>query len=108
MESKEIQNRLGENIKHIRKIQKLTQFQLAEKADVSEDTIKSIESGRTWASEKTLSQITKALDVDVYHLFMPVESTFNSTDEIEASIKKAIAGNLQNYVEQALKRIVNN
>ena len=35
MTSDDIQTRLGENVKRIRKEQKLTQFQLAEKADIS-------------------------------------------------------------------------
>ena len=56
MNISEIQKRLGENIKQIRKTKKLTQFELAEKANVSEDTIKSLEQGRTWCSDKTLSQ----------------------------------------------------
>ena len=36
MNSTEIQYRLGENIKTIRKSKKLTQFELAEKSNVSE------------------------------------------------------------------------
>ena len=36
MTSDDIQTRLGENVKRIRKELKLTQFQLAEKADLSE------------------------------------------------------------------------
>lgn len=46
MTSDDIQSRLGENVKRIRKEQKLTQFQLAEKADLSEETVKNIELSR--------------------------------------------------------------
>ena len=42
MNSSEIQKRFGKNLRFIRKQKKLTQFQLAELANVSEDTIKSI------------------------------------------------------------------
>ena len=70
MNSSEIQKRFGENLRFIRKQKKLTQFQLAELANVSEDTIKSIEQGRTWFSEKVLSQITEALNV----IFQEAES----------------------------------
>ena len=42
MTSDDIQTRLGENVKRIRKEQKLTQFQLAEKADLSEETVNNI------------------------------------------------------------------
>ena len=42
----DIKKRLGENVKRIRKEQKLTQFQLAEKAELSEETVKNIELSR--------------------------------------------------------------
>lgn len=99
----EIQKRLGENIKKQRKEKKLTQFQLAEKADVSEDTIKSLEQGRTWLSEKTLSQITEALDIDVVQLFMPVGSSFKQNKENLTKLKIAIAEDIKTYIEEVLK-----
>ena len=85
MNSSEIQRRLGENIKQIRKSKKLTQFELSEKANVSEDTIKSLEQGRTWCSDKTLSQITDALDIDVVKLFTPVGISFKKDKENTAN-----------------------
>ncbi|MBO5124128.1 MAG: helix-turn-helix transcriptional regulator [Spirochaetaceae bacterium] len=39
----EIQRRLAENLKRLRKERKLTQFELAEKANISEAMIKSVE-----------------------------------------------------------------
>ena len=64
MTSDDIQTRLGENVKRIRKELKLTQFQLAEKADLSEETVKNIELSRCWTSDKNLAKLTKALQVD--------------------------------------------
>ena len=69
MTSDDIQTRLGENVKRIRKEQKLTQFQLAEKADLSEETVKNIELSRCWTSDKNLAKLTKALQVDIHCLF---------------------------------------
>ncbi len=103
MEELEIQNRLGENIKQIRKSKKLTQFELAEKANVSEDTIKSLEQGRTWCSDKTLSQITGALEIDVVKLFTPVGTSFNKDKENVSRLKSAIANDLRNYINEVLK-----
>ncbi len=103
MNSLEIQNRLGENIKLIRKSKKLTQFQLAEKANVSEDTIKSLEQGRTWCSEKTLSQITDALEIDVVKLFVPVGESFKNNKENVNLLKSAIADDVRVYVNEVLK-----
>ena len=103
MKQIEIQNRLGENIKQIRKSKKMTQFQLAEKANVSEDTIKSLEQGRTWCSDKTLSQISEALEVDVVKLFMPVGDSFKQNRENAAQLKAAIADDVRNYVNEILR-----
>lgn len=103
MNTTEIQNRLGENIKQIRKSNKLTQFQLAEMANVSEDTIKSLEQGRTWCSDKTLSQITEALEIDVVKLFMPIGESFKKNKENTARLKAAIATDVRNYVNEVLR-----
>ena len=103
MNQTEIQNRLGENIKQIRKTKKFTQFELAEKANVSEDTIKSLEQGRTWCSDKTLSQITEALEIDVVKLFMPIGESFKKNKENTAKLKSAIAADVRNYVNEILK-----
>lgn len=55
----DIQKRLGENLKRIRKSKNLTQFQLAELADISEETVKNIELCRCWTSEKILQKLQK-------------------------------------------------
>lgn len=106
MEIKEIQTRLGENIKTIRKSRHLTQAQLSEMAEVSEDTIKSVEQGRVWPEEKTLSNITKALNIDVCHLFLPVGSSFNKNSDESKKIKEAIAENVRSYVDSVLENIL--
>jgi transcriptional regulator with XRE-family HTH domain len=103
MKISEIQNRLGENLKQIRKSKNLTQFELAEKANVSEDTIKSLEQGRTWCSDKTLSQITEALEIDVVKLFMPIGESFKKNKENTAKLKSAIAADVRNYVNEVLR-----
>lgn len=105
MTSDDIQNRLGENVKRIRKEQKLTQFQLAEKADLSEETVKNIELSRCWTSDKNLAKLTKALGVDIHTLFLPVHSSFDNDSKDTGIIKKAIAKNLREYVDKVLGEI---
>lgn len=102
MTSDDIQTRLGENVKRIRKELKLTQFQLAEKADLSEETVKNIELSRCWTSDKNLAKLTKALQVDIHCLFLPVCTSFDNDSEASSVIKKAIAENLKNYVNSVL------
>lgn len=106
MTSDDIKKRLGENLKRIRKEQNLTQFQLAEKAELSEETVKNIELSRCWTSEKNLSKITKALGIDISTLFLPVESSFDDDSIDTRALKEAIAKNLQNYVNNILNNIV--
>ena len=103
MQELDIRSRVAENIRKIRKKRKLTQFQLAEKSNLSEATIKSIELAHSYPEEKTLSQITEALDIDVAVLFMPINSSLNSNSEILTMLKSAISNDVKNYVEEALK-----
>ena len=101
----DIQNRLGENVKRIRKSLKLTQFELAEKAELSEETVKNIELSRCWTSDKNLAKLTKALNVDIHTLFLPVHSSFNVDSTDSGIIKSAIAKNLREYVDTVLNEI---
>lgn len=104
----DIKKRLGENVKRIRKKQKLTQFQLAEKAELSEETVKNIELSRYWTSDKNLAKLTKALEVDIHSLFLPVSTSFDSDSKDSVIIKTAIAENIQHYVDSVLKEITKN
>jgi transcriptional regulator with XRE-family HTH domain len=106
MISDDIQKRLAENVKRIRKSKKLTQFQLAERADVSEETIKNIELCRCWTSDKNLAKITDALNVDIYKLFLPVESSIQEDSKNIAQIKQTIAEELKSYIETKLNEII--
>ena len=101
----DIKKRLGENVKRIRKGQHLTQFQLAEKAELSEETVKNIELSRCWTSDKNLAKLTKALEVDIHSLFLPVNSSFDDDSQDSVIIKNAIADNLKHYVNSVLKEI---
>lgn len=105
MESKEIQQRLSENLRKIRKNKKMTQLDLAIKSDLSEAMIKNIELNRSWPSEKTLSQITDALEIDVYRLFLPLAIDFEKEREIKVSVTDEIKKCLQKYLEEKLNSL---
>ncbi len=95
--------RVAENIRTIRKQKKLTQFQLAEKSNLSEATIKSIELSHSYPEEKTLSQITEALEIDVVKLFMPIGESFKVNKENREKLKSAIAKDIRNYINEVLR-----
>ena len=105
MESDDIQKRLTESLRRIHKNKKLTQFDLAVKCDISEAMIKNIELNRSWPSEKTLSQITKALEIDVYQMFLPLAMCFQKHKEIATSIRREIIKRLHDYIDKHLKFI---
>ena len=66
-----IRKLLAANIKAKRSELGLTQEKLAELVDVSYQMIHDIEGCRTWVSDKTLQNLSKALEVDVYELLYP-------------------------------------
>ena len=104
----DIKKRLGENVKRIRKEQRLTQFQLAEKAELSEETVKNIELSRCWTSDKNLAKLTKALEVDIHSLCLPVSTSFDIDLKDSVIIKNAIAENIQHDIDSVLKEITKN
>lgn len=101
----EIQSRLAENIKKIRKEKHFTQFELAEKANISEAMIKSIETCHAWPSENTLQQISSALETDIYHFFMPVASSVKMRQNLRSELKDAIKKRYCEYVKELLAEL---
>ncbi|MCR5400109.1 MAG: helix-turn-helix domain-containing protein, partial [Treponema sp.] len=97
--------RVSENLRKIRKAKKMTQLDLAIKSDLSEAMIKNIELKRSWPSEKTLSQITKALEIDVCKLFLPLSIDFEKENEIKLSIKDDFIEAFKKYIEEIIKPI---
>lgn len=101
----ELRARLAENLKRIRKEASLTQFELAEKADTSEMTVKKIETGRQWPSEKTLAQIANALNIDVYNLFLPEKISAKTEKEIRNKIFSNLLEDFKGIVKDAAQNI---
>ena len=62
---------LAQNIKKQREKLGLTQEKLAEIANLSVQTINTIEGCRMWISDKSITQLAKALQVEIFQLFLP-------------------------------------
>lgn len=69
---------LAQNIKKRRDILGLSQEKLAEITDLSVQTINTIEGCRMWVSDKTVSQLAKALKIEVFQLFVPYQTDKSS------------------------------
>lgn len=102
MEQIELRKRLSVNLKKQRKNKNWSQFELAEKADISEQTINSIESHRLWPSDKTLVKIAGALKIDIYKLFLPDENSIEIEKEKKEIICNSIKENVIKLIEETI------
>ena len=99
---------LAINIKKQREKLGITQENLAEKADISAAMMNDIEGCRTWVSDKTLKNLSFALNIETYRLFIPeitsgeaipVEVVMELSLELHEMLKKYTSN-----VEKTLKK----
>ena len=69
------------NIKTLRKERALSQERLAEAVNLSAQSISDIEGCRTWVSDKTLESLARALNVEIFELFIPPGTADGNTPE---------------------------
>ena len=94
MEEKELRAVFGENIKKFRNRRGWNQLLLAEKLDISANFLSEIETGKGWVSPLTLAKLAKALEIDVFELFMPVSPAVVGQDELETEKMRRFAQDL--------------
>jgi transcriptional regulator with XRE-family HTH domain len=81
---------LAGNIKKYRKNFGYSQEKLAEKADLSAQTLNDIEGCRRWISAKTITKLAKALNIAEYQLLVP-ESGEASENTRKSSLQSLIS-----------------
>jgi len=74
---------LSRNIKRFRNRLGLSQLHLALELGISTTFLSDIETGKKWISAQTLSQLAKALKIEIYELFKPEQ---NVRDEVAAAV----------------------
>ena len=79
---KDIKYIIADNVKLYRKKQNLTQFELAEKAELSVDSIKRIEHGSRTMSLENFMRIADALDVPISYLMYENLNLISITERI--------------------------
>ena len=87
---------LAGNIKKQRKRLGITQENLAAQSDISAAMMNDIEGCRTWISDKTLINISSALKIEAYRLFIP---EFISGEAIPAEEIKELILELQDMLK---------
>lgn len=106
----EIKTILANNIKKYRK-GKFTQESLAEAAGVSSQNINDIEGKRRWPRESTLIKIAAVLNIDVYQLFVPENTTpitvpeTPENEKIRTEIKHQVIESIRKQLNSSLNRM---
>jgi transcriptional regulator with XRE-family HTH domain len=97
---------LGENIKHHRASQSLSQEKLAEMAEISANYLSAIETGRKWPHPETLANLADALGLTVGHFFVEnnvppdfVDGVANKAGEALSRLKQ-----VNNYIDSLIKK----
>lgn len=106
MESENLKSLLSINLKKFRKEHKLSQFELAERAELSEQTINSIESRRLWPSDKTLIKICGVFKIQVYQLFLPELIPLAYQGQDYNQLKAAVVESVRHLVSKTLDEIL--
>lgn len=105
MTEDELQTRVIENIRTLRKKSGLSQEKLADKADISRQMMNDIEGRRRWLTKGTLVKLANALEVDVHELFIPSAEENIATKEAYAVITKKVISQVKEAVNKALENI---
>ena len=98
---------LAQNIKNLRKELGITQAKLAELADISEPYMNDIERCQTWVSDKTLSKLAWALNVQLHELFMNDNSSKKSLSKKETySMFNEHKQDIKEYVDKSFDALM--
>ena len=99
---------LGHNIRRYRNRLGLSQLHLALELGISTTFLSDIETGKKWVSAQTLTQLARALKIEVYELFKPEQ---NIRDDVSAAVAKylddvndAFIKTIEEAVRPAVKR----
>ena len=105
MTEDELQTRVIQNIRALRKKAGLSQEKLADKADISRQMMNDIEGRRRWLTKKTLVKLANALEVDVHELFIPSAQENEKTKGIYDTITQEVVFQVKEAVDKALKEL---
>jgi transcriptional regulator with XRE-family HTH domain len=105
-DSESIRKILAGNIKKYRKNFGYSQEKLAEKSNLSAQTLNDIEGCRRWISSKTMTRLAKALNVAEYELLVPAsgetsESSRKSSLQSLISLQNKLINTINVQFEEA-------
>ena len=107
MEEKELRLVLAENIKKYRNRRGWSQLLLSEIIGISANYLSTVETGKGWVTPLTLVKLAKALDIEVFELFMPVIPVNSTQDKSESEKMRRFARDLTLVLEAATSEASN-
>ena len=105
MTEEELQTRVIENIRALRKKKSLSQEKLADKADISRQMMHDIEGRRRWLTKGTIVKLANALDVDVYEIFITSAEENELIKKTYDIITKKIVAQVRGAVDKAIEQL---
>ena len=112
MDEESLRNLLSKNIKRYRQRKCWSQAKLAEKMEISTNYLSDIETKRGWVSPFSLIKMANALEVEVYELFKPEETTPENVLKVANKCLSDFSASLRNSFDKALldstKKILKN
>jgi transcriptional regulator with XRE-family HTH domain len=99
MAAEDLRRVLSVNLKRFRKRYALAQAELAEKADISTNFLSDIETCKKWPFPETLVNLSKALHIEVYELFLPKENLPKDTAAAIAKYSSDAAKLISHFLE---------
>lgn len=97
MTESDIRNNLSRNIKTFRTIQKISQAELAERAEISIPFLSQIECGNKFPSPAILAKLSDSLKVSVADLFAEQSEKSSDYDFMINAIKTILEGQVKSF-----------
>jgi len=107
MEEKELRLVLAANIKKFRNRRGWNQLLLSEKIDISANYLSAVETGKGWVTPLTLVKLAKALEIEVFELFMPMNPAISTQSEYEFKKMRRFAKDLTLVIEASTSEASN-
>jgi len=112
----EVRSTLAKNLKEHRKKMGFSQEKFAEISGLSIQTINDIEGCRKWVSDKTMTKLSMALNLECYQLLLPKPENqgkreVNSTKqllEMMKTLKKSVDSQITSHFTEFIKKGVRN
>lgn len=103
MDETELIETFSSNLKRFRALRGLTQFKLAEKADISVGYLCDLESGKKWGTAKTVAKLSNALGVCPHQLFAKAKPS--NAQNVHADLLE-LSEHLKNCIDEKITALI--